>query len=376
MDQLILIASMAIVGSLIGGLTNKIAITMLFKPYEAKYIFGMRVPLTPGVIPRRREEASTKLGDIIMGHLLTPEVFVDKIKSEKTKSFLLLFIDQQLETMEKEKWSTTYVLERIHPSLSEKILTGLNDEIHQHVKQYGESIYQQNIESLIPTDARHNIDEYVHSAHGLMIGKVRQYVLSEKGYQDIFTMIDEFIENRGRLANSIKMFFSKDNLTKRAQKEFLRLLEHPKMANILQSFIVSEVEALKRRDIDSFFSEEDKEKMLSGIGDYLESKIDLEAKLNIPISELNPKLFNSFKESGKEQLVDNVVVYMSRNLGKILDKLQLAQLIKHQIDNFELSKIEELVMSISAKEFKMITMLGFLLGGVIGIVQGIGVSIL
>lgn len=57
---------MAIIGAFIGGLTNMLAIRMLFRPYETKYLFGRRLPLTPGVIPRRREEASIKMGEI--GH--------------------------------------------------------------------------------------------------------------------------------------------------------------------------------------------------------------------------------------------------------------------------------------------------------------------
>ncbi len=376
MEFFILITIMAIIGSLIGGLTNHLAITMLFKPYAPKYLFGMRLPFTPGVIPRRREEASTKLGNIIMGHLLTPEVFIEKLQSDNTKSFLTLFVDQQLETMEREKWSISYVLERIHPSLSEKILTSLNEEMRNYVINYGDSIYDTKIDALIPSDARQNIDQYVADAHEMMISKVRSYVTSDDGYQDIYTMIDEFIENRGRLANSIKLFFTKDSLTTRAQNEFVKLLDQPKMSNILQGFIVKEYDALKERQVSSFISEQDKTRMLSGIGDYLEAQLDLESKLNIPISDINPALFNSFKEKGKERLIDNLVIYLSKNLVKILDKLELAKVIKYQIDHFELSKIEELVMDVSRKELRMIALLGFVLGGMIGIVQGLLVSIL
>lgn len=376
MEAFLLITIMAVIGSLIGGLTNHLAITMLFKPYAPKYLFGRRLPFTPGVIPRRREEASTKLGNIIMGHLLTPEVFIEKLQSDNTKSFLTLFIDQQIETMEQEKWSVAYILERIHPTLSDKILTSLKDEMRNYVYNYGNSIYDARIDELIPGDARDNIDEYVNNAHSMIVSKALSYVTSQDGYQDIYTMIDEFIENRGRLANSIKLFFTKDSLTKRAQSEFVKLLEQPKMSGILQDFIDKEYEGLKMRQVSSFISEQDKTKVLDGIGDYLESQLDLEAKLNIPISDINPELFNAFKEKGKFRLIDNIIHYMSNNLVKILDKLELAKVIKFQIDNFELSKIEELVMEVSRKELRMITLLGFVLGGMIGVVQGILVSIL
>ena len=49
-----------VVGALIGGITNTLAIKMLFHPYEAKHLFGKRVPLTPGVVPieKKRQKSS------------------------------------------------------------------------------------------------------------------------------------------------------------------------------------------------------------------------------------------------------------------------------------------------------------------------------
>ncbi|WP_152602441.1 DUF445 domain-containing protein, partial [Planococcus sp. CAU13] len=66
---------MALIGALIGGFTNFIAIKMLFRPYKTMYIGKWRVPFTPGLIPKRRDELSTQLGRTIVQHLLTPETF-------------------------------------------------------------------------------------------------------------------------------------------------------------------------------------------------------------------------------------------------------------------------------------------------------------
>ena len=54
-----------------------------------------------------------------------------------------------------------------------------------------------------------------------------------------------------------------------------------------------------------------------------------------------------------------------------MNKLQLAEVIKKQIDSFELSKMESLVMDVANKEFKMIMLLGYVLGGIVGVVQGV-----
>ena len=40
----------ALIGAVIGYITNWLAIKMLFRPREAKYIFGMKLPFTPGLM--------------------------------------------------------------------------------------------------------------------------------------------------------------------------------------------------------------------------------------------------------------------------------------------------------------------------------------
>ena len=40
------------VGALVGYITNDVAIRLMFKPTHPKYVFGMRIPFTPGLIPK------------------------------------------------------------------------------------------------------------------------------------------------------------------------------------------------------------------------------------------------------------------------------------------------------------------------------------
>ena len=54
-----------VIGGVIGYITNYIAIRMLFKPYEAKYIGKWKVPFTPGIIPRRKDAFAEALGKAV-----------------------------------------------------------------------------------------------------------------------------------------------------------------------------------------------------------------------------------------------------------------------------------------------------------------------
>ncbi|NCT39427.1 DUF445 family protein [Bacillus sp. EB93] len=67
-----------VVGAVIGGFTNLLAIRMLFRPYKPIHIFGKQLPLTPGLIPKRQDELAKQLGKLVVDHLITPE---SKVKS-------------------------------------------------------------------------------------------------------------------------------------------------------------------------------------------------------------------------------------------------------------------------------------------------------
>lgn len=73
LSQILLYVSPPILGGLIGYYTNDIAIKMLFRPYKPVYVFGKKVPFTPGLIPSNQERLGQNIANAIMKSLLTPE---------------------------------------------------------------------------------------------------------------------------------------------------------------------------------------------------------------------------------------------------------------------------------------------------------------
>ncbi len=71
MPSLLTYAAPPLVGAFIGYMTNYVAIRMLFRPLRPWTIFGLRVPLTPGVIPSRRGQLANNIGEMVGEHLLT-----------------------------------------------------------------------------------------------------------------------------------------------------------------------------------------------------------------------------------------------------------------------------------------------------------------
>ncbi|CAM3438291.1 DUF445 family protein [Nosocomiicoccus ampullae] len=360
-----------VVGALIGGITNTIAIKMLFHPYEAKYLFGKRIPLTPGVVPMRRKEASKKLGNIITEYLLTPDVFVEKLKSKESEKFIDLFIDKQIEIIEKENISISDLLNKVSPNLRHKILEFLYYEIDTKVKNSSDELMFRTIESLLPEDAKEKLDNEVSTLHLTLNERIISYLTSDKGYNDIYTMIDDFIENRGKLERAIKYVVPKDTLATRVQGELVQLLGNEDMKNIERDFILREYESLIKQTPSSYISSIDQEKITSRASSIFKQKINVEELLDRPIHLLNKNLFDSLKSSGKIRLRENIIHYLGKHIPGIVQNLHLAEVITRQIDSFDIEKLEFLVFEVARNELKMIMLLGYVLGGFVGFIQGI-----
>ena len=63
-----------IIGSVIGYVTNYIAVKMLFRPLKPIKIGSYTLPFTPGMIPKEQPRLAKAIGEIVGARLITKEV--------------------------------------------------------------------------------------------------------------------------------------------------------------------------------------------------------------------------------------------------------------------------------------------------------------
>lgn len=63
-----------LVGGVIGYITNGIAIKMLFRPLKPIYLFGIKLPFTPGLIPKEKGRIARSIGNVVGRELINEEV--------------------------------------------------------------------------------------------------------------------------------------------------------------------------------------------------------------------------------------------------------------------------------------------------------------
>ena len=84
-----------LLGAIIGYVTNRIAIKMLFRPLEPKRFLGVRVPLTPGVIPRNRFDLARTIARMVSEQLLSPKAIREQLDSPEFRDNLKGWIGER-----------------------------------------------------------------------------------------------------------------------------------------------------------------------------------------------------------------------------------------------------------------------------------------
>lgn len=69
-------------GGIIGYFTNWLAIKMMFRPHQPKHLFGIKIPFTPGLIPKERGRIAEAVGSSISENLMNKEVLEKNLLSE------------------------------------------------------------------------------------------------------------------------------------------------------------------------------------------------------------------------------------------------------------------------------------------------------
>lgn len=146
-----------IVGSIIGYFTNWLAIKMLFKPYEEKRLFGIKLPFTPGLIPKGRFDLSKKVANTVSEHLITKEVLTNSLKSKEVEENISKIIMKFVEDFKSKEHTVddvlTYVFKDDKCIYNEKvkkyIRTSLEKEIfnESNVEAISENILKYLLEA-------------------------------------------------------------------------------------------------------------------------------------------------------------------------------------------------------------------------------------
>ncbi len=378
MTEIIIILGMIAVGAAIGGVTNSLAIKMLFRPYNAVYLFDRRLPFTPGLIPKRREELAKQLGRMVVEYLLTPEgirkKFLDKGFRYEVEQWAK---DEMRRVMDSDK--------TIEESMAALGTTDASFRGEEKLRSIVEERYQKwmgangnrKLENVLPEAWKDRTDETIPVITDLIIGKIKEYFSGDEGKKVISRMVDDFFESRGTLMNMVQMFMGSENLTGKVQPELIKLLSQDRTKNTLQNLLEKEWGTVKELKVHTVAEKAGgDEKIMAFLQQTVTEQVELGKLLSVPIKDLASPYRQLVIETWVPKMLAFAGDFVAVELERLMKKLHLADVVREQVESFPVEHLEQMVLSISRREFKLITVLGAVLGGIIGAVQGIAVILL
>jgi uncharacterized membrane protein YheB (UPF0754 family) len=123
-------------GALAGGVTNRVAITMLFHPYKPPRLLGRTVNWLQGAVPKNQARMARTIGNTVGNTLLTPGDVAAELQDERLREGF----EKQLEglvqdLLDGEKPAITDLLPESAVAEVHRILATLLDAVHERVTE-------------------------------------------------------------------------------------------------------------------------------------------------------------------------------------------------------------------------------------------------
>lgn len=364
---------MAVIGSIIAGTTNHLAIKMLFRPHNAKFIGKYKVPFTPGLIPKRRNELAIQLGVTVEEYLMTPAMLKNKLENPELKTKLEDFLIKTWEDKYylNEKTIKEYLIQYNQWNKIEKIENKVEMLLIKKIDSFKKELDKKMIKEVLGNKEK-EVAKYIPILTQKILYKSIEFLDSQEGEDLIKKTISSIVEKQGSLG-SVLGNLVKDNSTlhRKIRIGLIDSLKKEETYFKLEALLRNEYQSLLHKDMSLFTHHLKPETIANKLLTSIKKEVDLNEKLDKKLTDYLPTLDDDVRTKYIPYLQNEILSTLYKNVEKVLYEINIKELVKEEVDKFPVQVLEDLLLGISKKEFKMITYLGFLLGFVIGIVQGV-----
>jgi uncharacterized membrane protein YheB (UPF0754 family) len=309
----LLFAIPPLAGALIGFVTNVVAIRMLFRPLREIRVFGVRLPFTPGILPRQRRRLAESIGAMVERELLTPDLLRQRLNDAGFR--------------EQARRSVSRCTEQLLTAPPQDLAGGHADQAAALLRAGMERLYPAAAASLIAFLRQDDIRRELEARGRVFFGDIMlklnvfQRLVFSAGQYDLTVsrrmpeIIDDCI---GRIAE---------------------LLNDDSVRQMLQG---AAGDALDR-----LFASAD-----TGLGDLL-----------------------AISGGQKEALDDLLCSWLLRaaeaRLETVLASLDVRDMVARRVDSLEMIRVERIILDVMASQLKWINVFGAVLGFLIGLFQAL-----
>ena len=312
----------ALVGAVIGYITNWLAIKMLFKPHKEKRIFGVKVPFTPGLIPKEKERIAKSIGDTVGEHILTNEIMTESLRDKEILNSLKTILNKKVYDI----FDTN--------STIEEILKGIDKDEKFIKDNFQENVYKKAT-SLINNEE--NVVKFSNYIFNYLLQKIKEKPLiikkfiKSKKFKEFLLQINKGQKENKILDREIKSIISEKVLNFIEDNKSLKDIIPNNISDNISGFVYSQKDLIAESLVKALEDDNFSIKIKEIIGGILPSMLTM----FMSIDSLYEKLFNAIKE------------YLSVDENKTI----LCNYIISMLNNLQDTKIEDIIRTMSEEEF-------------------------
>lgn len=395
-----------VIGAIIGYCTNWLAVKMLFRPREEKYIGRFRVPFTPGVIPKGKKRLANAVYNVINDQLLTEDAVKGKLLSDDMVNMIKTSVNERAEELKNDETATVGTLiGKAAASQPENLvsigntgtaaLTGESGELSDGIMPIDNASMNNidnannNTQSASPLGDKHSCEENCSAAVENLCEESPE---TDKGYEsdagininddtdisvnadlpDVQAGKDE--DNYSKLINDIKIFLTKRIFAKVSEanigniaaetvnSKLSEAISGSFIGQMMGSSITGMIGPAISQTVDKYI-EENGEAM---IGNMVGGEVD--SVLGMKLGDILKNVENNGIDLG-EKAAEIYVRVVKEKSGDMLRALDLGGIIKETIEEMDNEQLEELVMSTMKTELSAVVNFGAIIGLALGFVN-------
>lgn len=325
-----------VIGAIIGYCTNWLAVKMLFRPREEKYIFGFKVPFTPGVIPKGKKRLAAAVSKVVNEQLLTKEAVEQRLLAPEMLHMIRSSVNERAALIRNDTEKT--VRETLAAAVcqpEESRMSGISESVDRKQEEQGTEIQQPSDIAVYGDDPESRINELAASVKAFITDRVFEKV-SNAGLGQI-------------AADTVN-----EKLSQALSGSFL--------GHMMGGSVTQMMGPAVAQTVDGYIAEHGHEMIEKMVDEEVDSVLDMKTS---SIMENIDKVGIDLGAKA-EEIYESAV---KKKSGEMLKLLNVGGIMQDTIENMDNEQLEELVMSTMKTELGAVVNFGALIGLALGIVN-------
>ena len=348
-----------VIGTVAGGITNAVAVWMLFHPYERR--FGIH-----GAIPKNKARLARSIGRTVGEKLLTPA----DVLAEIERSGLRDAVEQRIAVV------VTGLLEQERGSLRELLPPTLFAEVERAVAALGDSFAQRYVGYVNGDDFELVVRKFVAAARtqvsqvplGDLLTPERRAALAQQAASMSTDLIaaardDSNQSPRARIGHFLLQLAGAERTERFVERTVADALERNEDRTIGDIVGTIPDETYVEWILRAARSPRAAELALGAAGASARSLLD--KPIGKPSHWLPPEAAQRMAATAAPALWDWCV----SQIPGFVERLDIQGMVERKVLGFSTSRIEEVIRNVTEKELRLIVQLGYVLGAVIGAIS-------